>query len=55
MLWDQLFGTYLYKKHEDIEVIGISERMPARLIDQLIVPFRWNKFQRAENPTTELY
>ncbi len=45
MLWDMLFGTYLYKKHCDITDIGIAEIMPARFIDQLAVPFRWRKVQ----------
>ena len=45
MLWDILFGTFLYKKHCDITDIGITEKMPASFINQLTVPFRWSKVQ----------
>ena len=55
MLWDQLFGTYLYKKRENIDFIGIKEHMPAKLIDQLKMPFVWKKFQSEPDPETELY
>ena len=55
MLWDQLFGTYLYKKRENIDFIGIKEHMPAKLIDQLKMPFVWKKFQSRPDPETELY
>ena len=55
MLWDQLFGTYLYKKNENIDFIGITDHMPAKLIDQLKMPFAWKKFQSNPDPETELY
>ena len=55
MLWDQLFGTYLYKKKENIDFIGIKDHMPAKLIDQLKMPFVWEKFQTQPDPETELY
>ena len=47
MLWDMLFGTYLYKKDCDITDIGIAEKMPASFVAQLAVPFRWGKVQSA--------
>ncbi len=41
-----LFGTFLYKPHEDIGVIGIRENMPARFLQQLAAPFVWTRIQR---------
>ena len=45
VLWDMLFGTYLYKKNCDIADIGIAEIMPLRFVGQLTLPFRWEKVQ----------
>jgi sterol desaturase/sphingolipid hydroxylase (fatty acid hydroxylase superfamily) len=53
MLWDQLCGTFLYKKDEDIDRIGINDHMPAKFIEQLKMPFVWQKFQ--DNPKKDLY
>ncbi len=53
MLWDQLCGTFLYKKDEDIDRIGINDHMPAKFIEQLKMPFVWQKFQ--DNPEKDLY
>jgi sterol desaturase/sphingolipid hydroxylase (fatty acid hydroxylase superfamily) len=47
MVWDILLRTFLYKKDCDIGNIGINERMPATFVEQLAVPFRWTKYQRA--------
>jgi len=55
VLWDQLCGTYLYKKDEDIDRIGINDHMPAKLLDQLKMPFVWQKFQSNPDPKTDLY
>ena len=55
MLWDQLCGTFLYNKHQDIDYIGINDHMPARLIAQLKMPFVWRKFQQDPGPDNELY
>lgn len=51
MLWDMLFGTFLYRKRADIGDIGIREFMPARFLDQLAAPFVWSRFQRREETT----
>ena len=53
MLWDQLCGTFLYKKDEDIDRIGINDHMPLRFVDQLKMPFVWERFQN--NPKKDLY
>lgn len=55
MLWDQIAGTYLYKRNADIDIIGIKDHMPARLLDQLKMPFIWNKFQAKPDPKIKLY
>ena len=54
MLWDILLGTFLYKKGQDIEKIGIHDKMPSRFIDQLALPFRWKFYQSQENSTGDL-
>ena len=46
MLWDMLFGTFLYKRQADIGDIGIREFMPSRFLDQLVAPFAWSRVQR---------
>ena len=48
MLWDMLFGTFLYPRHKDIDDIGIREFMPPRFLDQLVAPFAWSRIQRRE-------
>lgn len=53
MLWDQLCGTFLYKKDEDIDRIGIKDHMPAKFVDQLKMPFVWQRFQA--KPEKDLY
>lgn len=40
MLWDLLFGTFLYPKHPPPGNIGIDEPMPAQFLRQLAHPFR---------------
>jgi hypothetical protein len=47
MLWDLLFGTYYddAKRRPPVE-IGIKEAMPRTFISQLVMPFRWHKFQK---------
>ncbi len=47
LLWDQLFGTWLYKRERGPGFIGIRERMPRRLLSQLLMPFHWKKYQAA--------
>ncbi len=47
LLWDQLFGTYFLKPESAPGVIGISERMPKRLLGQLAMPFIWKRYQAA--------
>lgn len=47
MLWDQLFGTFFIRPEAELGEIGIAERMPARFIGQLYVPFIWKRYQRA--------
>jgi sterol desaturase/sphingolipid hydroxylase (fatty acid hydroxylase superfamily) len=46
MLWDLLFGTYYddSKRRPPVE-IGIKEAMPTTFMAQIIMPFRWHKFQ----------
>lgn len=46
MLWDQLFGTFLYPRDRDIDNIGITEYMPSRFLHQLAAPFVWSRVQR---------
>jgi sterol desaturase/sphingolipid hydroxylase (fatty acid hydroxylase superfamily) len=48
MLWDLIFGTFLYKKESQIETIGITEKMPERFLDQLALPFRWQRYQQVK-------
>lgn len=47
LLWDQLFGTWLYKPDSELGRIGILERMPRKLLDQLRIPFVWKRYQAA--------
>lgn len=47
LLWDQLFGTWLYKPDERLGVIGIRERMPRKWVAQLLMPFAWKRYQAA--------
>ncbi len=47
LLWDQLFGTWLYKRESGPGFIGIRERMPRQLLAQLLMPFKWKKYQAA--------
>ena len=47
LLWDQLFGTYLNKPDRELAEIGIRERMPRRLLAQLLIPFAWKRYQGA--------
>jgi ornithine lipid hydroxylase len=49
VLWDQLFGTY-YRRDADVTMIGISQRMPADFWGQLVVPFRWKRYQGENTP-----
>ncbi|MEM7540464.1 MAG: sterol desaturase family protein [Pseudomonadota bacterium] len=45
MLWDQLFGTYLYKPSENVGNLGISDAIPNKLWGQLMAPFMWRRYQ----------
>lgn len=45
VIWDQVFGTWLHRPDRELGVIGIVERMPRRFLQQLLVPFRWARFQ----------
>lgn len=47
LLWDQLFGTWLYKRESGPGFIGIRERMPRKLFAQLLMPFNWKRYQAA--------
>ncbi|MCC7121534.1 MAG: sterol desaturase family protein [Gammaproteobacteria bacterium] len=47
LVWDQLFGTWLYKREAGPGFIGIHDRMPRRLLGQLLMPFRWKRYQAA--------
>lgn len=49
MLWDILLGTFLYKKGQGVENIGIREYMPLRFVDQLALPFRWKFYQAQQD------
>jgi len=49
MLWDILLGTFLYKKGQGVENIGIREYMPLRFVDQLALPFRWRFYQAQQD------
>lgn len=46
LLWDQLFGTFFLRPDAALGEIGIKERMPARFLGQLYVPFVWRRYQR---------
>ena len=52
MLWDQLCGTFLYKKNATIDTIGITEKMPRRFLSQLAAPFVWRRYQAAPQSDT---
>lgn len=45
MLWDMVFGTFFYPKGRDIGRIGIKERVPVGFLEQLRMPFVWNRYQ----------
>lgn len=47
MLWDQVFGTWRYRRERGPGVIGIHERMPRKLLAQLLIPFTWKRYQAA--------
>lgn len=47
MLWDQLFGTFLHRPAAAVGTIGIRERMPGKFLQQLVMPFRWQRYQAA--------
>lgn len=47
LLWDQLFRTWLNKPDRELNTIGILERMPRTLLAQLLMPFRWRRYQAA--------
>ncbi len=48
MLWDLVFGTYFNDTtRQPPAEIGIREAMPLRFAHQLLVPFRWRRFQDA--------
>lgn len=55
LLWDQLFGTWLYKPDSELDVIGIHDRMPRKLFAQLLMPFTWKRYQSAPaDPAADL-
>ncbi len=53
MLWDHLFGTFYARPGHQVETIGIADAMPERFLEQLTMPFRWQRYQAARSRGAE--
>jgi ornithine lipid hydroxylase len=52
MLWDHIFGSFFLRPEQHVEQIGIADRMPVRFLDQLTMPFNWQRYQEATSASS---